>query len=205
MARRQKSEIIAGWIIAGRERRMSRTFGVRAVVAAARGLRRVPAPQLTLRALLLLTGAAALVIAAGGRLVLPGLVALVAVPALLDGVVSPDGQGPAVVVGAAASAWTIRYGVSSPPLDATLAVAGALVLHHSTAALCAAMPATSRVEPRVVLRWAGQVGAVLAVAGGVAAMARLLGHPSASVSLELVGIAAVVLAVAVPVLLFRHD
>jgi hypothetical protein len=184
---------------------MSRTFGARAVVAAARGLRQVPAPQLALRALLLLTGAAALMIAPGGRLVPPGLVALVAAPALFGGVVNPDGQGPAVVAGAAAAAWTIRYGVSSPPFDATLAVAGALVLHHSTAALCAAMPATSRVEPGVVLRWAGQVGTVLAVAGGVAAAARLVGRSSASVPLELAGIAAVVLAVAVPVLLFRRD
>jgi hypothetical protein len=175
----------------------------RSVLGQARRLREVPPVQLALRALLLLTGAAALLIAPGGRLVLPGVLALAAVPALLAAVVRPDGQGPAVVLGAAAGAWTIRYGVAAPPWDATLAVAGALAVHHATAALCAAMPPTSRTEPAVVLRWAAHVGAVLALGGAVAVAVRLLGRPAASAPLEIAGVAAVVLVVAVPVLLAR--
>jgi hypothetical protein len=170
-----------------------------------RGLRQVPVTQLALRVLLLLTGAAALAIAPGGRLVVPGLVALLGALALPAAVASPEGPGPAVVLGTAAAAWTIRYGVSTPPFDATLAVAGALILHHSTAALCAAMPLTSRIEPRVVLRWAGQLAVVLALAGAVAAGVRLLGRPAASVPLELLGVVAAVVVVAVPVLLSHRD
>jgi hypothetical protein len=169
-----------------------------------RQLRRVPASQFALRALLLLTGAAALLIAPGGQLVLPGLVTALAVPALVIAVVRPDGGGPAVVLGAAAAAWTIRYGLSAPPLDATLAVAAALVIHHSTAALCAAMPPTSRIEPLVLLRWAGRLSLWLAVAGVVAAAVELLDRPAASAPLEFAGIAAAVAAAAVPVLLARR-
>jgi hypothetical protein len=183
---------------------MSRRGLARLATRRLRRLREVPVTQLALRALLLLTGAAAVLIAPGGRLVLPGVVALIAVPALLSALVRPGGPGPAVVLGAAAGAWTIRYGLAAPPLDATLAVAGALAVHHATAALCAAMPVTARVEPAVVLRWAGQLAAVLALGGAVAAAVRLLGRSAASVPLELTGIAAVVLVAAVPVLLARR-
>jgi hypothetical protein len=168
-------------------------------------LLRMPPAQLAFRGLLLLTGATALLVAPGGRLIVPGLLALVGVPALLSAVVNPDGAGPAVVLGAAGAAWALRYGVSTPPLDATLALAGALAVHHSTAALCAAMPRTSRIDPAVVLRWAGQVAVVLAVAAAVAAAARLLGRPAASVPLEIAGVAAVVALAAVAVLLTHHD
>ncbi len=186
-----------------RPRRVAAGAGA-AVTGQVRLLRRLPAEQFAFRGLMLLTGAAALLIAPGGRLILPGLVALVAVPALLAGVLSPDGGAPAVVLGAAAGAWTIRYGVATAPFDATLAVAAALAVHHSTAALCAATAPTSRIEPSVVVRWAGQLAAGLAVAGGVAAMLRLLGRPAASVPLELAGVAATVLVVAVPVVLARR-
>jgi len=175
----------------------------RKAVREARRLREVPVAPLVCRGLVLLTGAAALVIAPGGRLVLPGLMVLVAVPALLGAVLNPGGLGPGVVLGAAAAAWTIRYGVAAPPFAATLALAAALVLHHATAALGAAIGLAGRVEPAVVLRWAGQVGVVLAVAGALAAAARWLGHPPASVPLELAGLVAVVLVAAVPVLLRR--
>ncbi len=181
-------------------RRTVRTAGERA-----RRLRLVSPGQLAFRALLLLTGAAALLVAPGGRLILPGLLALVAVPALLAGVLNPDGAGPAVVLGAAGAAWTLRYGVSTPPVDATLAVAGAVAVHHSTAALCAAMAPTSRIDPAVVLRWAAQVAVVLAVAVAAAGAVRLLGRPGASVPLETAGVAAVVGLVAVAVFLARRD
>jgi hypothetical protein len=184
----------------------SKPFRSARVVAAAakRATMRVPVAQLALRALLLLAGAAALLIAPGGRLVLPGVLVLAAVPALLSAAIRPDGPGPGVVLGAAAGAWTIRYGAATPPWDATLALTGALAVHHATAALCAAMPPTSRPEPAVLLRWAAQVATVLAVGGGVAGAVRLLGRPAASVPLEIAGVAAVVLVAAAPVLLARR-
>jgi hypothetical protein len=166
-------------------------------------LRTLPGEQIALRGLLLVSGAAALTLAPGGRLVLAAALVLIGTPALVGAVAEPDGPGPALVLGTAVAAWVIRYGVAAPPLEITLALAVALALHHATAALCAAMVPTSRVEPVVVRRWAGRVAAGLVPAAGAAVAIRWLGRPAASVPLEFAGIAAVVVLVAAPVALSR--
>src|SRR5439155_12305343 len=108
-------------------------------------VRAMPSVQLALRGLLAGTGALALLLAAGGRTVDPSLLVLLAVPALLAAVVRPAGAGPAVVLGAAATAWIVGYGVAAAPLGSTLVLAAVLYLHHLTAALLAAVPPTAAV------------------------------------------------------------
>jgi hypothetical protein len=135
--------------------------------------------------------------------VLPGLFALVAAPALVAAAIEPAGIGPTVVLGAAALAWVLRYGSDPAPAEATLLLALALYLFHTSAALAGAMPPTARIEPAVLLRWALHTVVALGLAGGLAAAVYALGRPSGSVSLELAGIVAVLVAAAVPAVLGR--
>jgi hypothetical protein len=171
--------------------------------AARADLRRMPIVQLVLRAVLLASGALALLVAPGGRLVVPGVLAIAAAAALVAGVIQPGGAGPTVVLGVAAFDWALRYGSDPAPAGATLLLAVTLYLHHTTAALAAAVPPTARIEQEVVLRWIGHTVGVLALAGGVALAVSAAGRPAASVPLELAGILAVVLLAAVPALLGR--
>jgi hypothetical protein len=150
------------------------------------------------------TGAAALLVAPGGRLVVPGLIALVGAVGLLVAAARPDSAGSAVVLGAAALAWTVRYGLTRPPVAATLVLAVALALHHQAAALAAALPPTANVEPALLLRFGLHTAVVLAVSAAVAVLALAVGRPGGSVPLELAGLLAVVLVVAVPVVLSRR-
>jgi hypothetical protein len=164
----------------------------RAARRVARQVAAVPPRQLALRGVVGGAGAIALLIAPGGQLVGAGLVALLGVPALLAAVVRPGGAGPAVVLGAAAGAWAMRYGVSSAPLGPAFGLAAVLYLHHAAAALGAAMPATATVDGEILLRWGAQAAAVLGLTGVAAGGLRVLGRPAASPVLELVGIAAAV-------------
>jgi hypothetical protein len=164
----------------------------RTVLRLARQLVGVPPPQLALRGVIGATGGLALRIAPAGQLVVAGLVALLGVPALLAAVIRPDGSGAAVVLGAAIGAWAARYGVSAAPLGSAFALAALLYLHHVTAALCAAMPATAAVDGAVLFHWGAYAAAVLGLTGVAAGALRLLGRPAPSPVLELVGIGAAV-------------
>lgn len=171
-------------------------------VAAARAVR--PA-QLGLRCLVGGTGGAALLLVPAGQLVGAGLLALLAVPALLAAVVRPDGGGPAVVLGLAVAAWMLRYGVAAAPLGPAAVLAGLLYLHHLTAALCAALPPAAALDRTVLARWGAHAALVLALTGAVAAGVGLLGRPGASAPLELLGIVAAVGLAGIPVLLAHRD
>lgn len=168
------------------------------------GVRRMPPTQLALRGVLVGSGGLALLVAPGGRLVVSGLLALLAVPALVVAAARPDGAGPAVVLGAAAAAWTTRYGVAAAPLGTTLALAAALYLHHLTAALLAGTPPAAAVDADVLARWGAHAALVLGVTGGIAALAGALGRPGPSVPLELAGIGVALALAAVLVLLARR-
>lgn len=156
-----------------------------------------------LRVTVALSGAVALLAAPGGRLV-PGLVAVVGGAGLLVSVVRPGSAGPAVVLGAAALAWTARYGLHQPPVGGTVLLAAALVLHHQSAALAAALPPTAGVQADVLLRFGLHAVTVLVLSGAVAILTLAVGRPGGSVPLELAGLLAVVLVTAVPVLLARR-
>ncbi|HVQ91454.1 MAG TPA: hypothetical protein VMU51_10505 [Mycobacteriales bacterium] len=152
------------------------------------GLAGLPAGQVALRGAVAGTGGLALLLAAAGQLLGAGLVALLGLPALLSAVLRPDGGGPAVVLGAAATAWAMRYGVAAPPLGATLALAALLYLHHLTAALGAAMPVDASIDPQLLLRWGAHAAGVLALTGLAATGLRLGGEPAASPVLEVAGL-----------------
>jgi hypothetical protein len=176
-----------------------------AVRAARAAVRAMPAVQLALRGVLAGSGGAALLLAPGGRLVLPGLLAVLAVPALVSGVIHAGRGGPAVVIGAAVAAWMSRYGVTAAPLGTTLVLAATLYIHHLSAALCAALPPTATVDRQILARWLAHAATVLLLTGLLAAVVRMLGRSAASVPLELVALAAAVALGAVPVLLARRS
>ena len=167
-------------------------------------VRAMPPAQRALRGVLAGTGGAALLIAPGGRLVIPGLLALLAAPAVVAAALRPDGGGPGVVLGGAVAAWTFRYGLTAAPLGTALALAVLLYLHHLTAALCAALPASAAVDRAVWLRWGAHAAVVLGLTGALAGGFRLLSEPAASGPLELLGIAAAVALAGIPVLLARR-
>jgi hypothetical protein len=162
-----------------------------------------PVP-LAVRAVVVGTGAVALLVAPGGQLLVAGVVALVGALGLAAAAARPDGPGPAIVLGAAAAAWTLRYGLGRPPVVPTLVLAVALALHHQSAALAAALPPGAEVDPAVPLRFALHAALVLAVSGPVAAVALGAGRPGGSVPLEIAGLLAVAVVIAVPIFLRRR-
>lgn len=165
-------------------------------------VRRWSALTVILRATLLVTGAVAVVVAPGGRLLgLPGLLALVGALGLLAAVTVPDGAGPAVVLGACGAAWAARHGTYLAPLPQTLLLAAALAVHHQAAALAAVLPPTARTDRAVLQRFGSHGMLVLALSAAVAVLALGVARPGGSVPLELAGLAAAVLAAAVPVVL----
>ncbi|HEY6748509.1 MAG TPA: hypothetical protein VI357_22675 [Mycobacteriales bacterium] len=145
-------------------------------------------------------GAVSVGLGAGG---LPLTGAVVAALGLLAALVRPGGLGPGVVIAGSAGAWLLRYGADQPPVAGTLLLALALALHHQAAALAAALPVRARVHRDVLVRFARHGGLVLALTAVVAAVALGIARPGGSVPLELLGLAAAVAAISVPVLLSR--
>jgi zinc transporter ZupT len=108
-----------------------------------------------------------------------------------------------VVLGGAAAGWVLRYGVDQAPAAGTLLLALALAVHHQAAGLAAALPVTARVARAVPVRFARHGTVVLVLSAAIAALTLGLSRPAGSSSLELLGVAAVVVVVSVPVLLSR--
>jgi hypothetical protein len=163
-------------------------------------LRHWSGTMLVLRGLLAVAGAGALAAGGGGIALIPVVIgALGLVAALVD----PGGLGPGVVIGGAACAWVLRYGVHDASIAGTVLVALALAVHHQAAAFAAALPPTAEVQREVVLRFARHGGLVLGLTALVGVLALGMTRPAGSVPLELLGLAAAVVAVTVPVLLSR--
>jgi hypothetical protein len=166
------------------------------------GLRAWSRTVLGVRAVMLVAGAAALLGAGwGGGFPLVGVI--LGVLGLAAAGIQPGGLGPAVVIGGTAAAWLVRYGGDPAPAAGTVLLALGLAVHHQAAGLAAALPPTARVDRAILVRFARHGGLVLAAAAVVGALALLLARPAGSSSLELLGVVAVVIAVAVPVLLSR--
>jgi hypothetical protein len=165
-------------------------------------LRRWSRTMVLLRALLVVSGAGALVAGGGGggiALLPVGIGAL----GLIAALVQPGGLGPGVVIGGAAGAWVLRYGVDDASIAGTVLVTLALAVHHQAAALAAALPSTAEVQREVVLRFARHGGRVLGLTAVIGVLALGMTRPAASMPLELLGLVAAVVAVTVPVLLSR--
>jgi hypothetical protein len=159
-------------------------------------------PVQVLRALLILAGVGALVLAAWGGGV-PLVAAVLGGFGLLSAAGNPGGMGPGIVLGGAALAWVLHYGADAPPLAGTAVLALLLALHHQAAALAAALPVRARVERALLVRFARHGALVLGLTAAVGVVVLGLARPGASVPLELLGVAAAVVAVTVPVVLSR--
>jgi hypothetical protein len=166
------------------------------------GLRAWSRTVLAVRAVLLVAGAGALV-AAGWGGGYPLVAVVVGALGLLAAGAQPDGFGPAVLIGAAATAWVLRYGGEAAPAAGTVLLALALAVHHQAAGLAAALPPTAPVGRSILVRFARHGALVLAAAAVIGALALLAARPAGSSSLELLAVVAVVVAVVVPVLLSR--
>lgn len=167
-------------------------------------LRRMSPAVLAVRGVVLLSGVVALLVAPGGELVVAGIVAATGVVGLVAGAVRPDGGGPAVVLACAVLAWLVRYGQNPPPAVPTLVLALAMAVHHQAAALAGALPPTATVDREVLLRFGLHAAVVLSLSAAIAVLALAVARPDGSVPLELAGLVAVGLIVAVPVMLSRR-
>jgi hypothetical protein len=162
----------------------------------------MPVPVLALRALVAVSGATALL--PGWEAGLPSVAVLAGGVALVLATLRPGSHASTAVLAAAVLAWTVRYGRDAPPPAGTVLVALAVAAHHQAAALAAALPPATVVDRAVLTRAGRHAALVLGLSAAVAALALGPGDLAASVPLELLGLAAAVLAVAVPVLLGRR-
>ncbi|HEV7657255.1 MAG TPA: hypothetical protein VGP36_21345 [Mycobacteriales bacterium] len=159
-------------------------------------------PVQIIRGLEVLAGAGALV-AGGWGGGIPLVVTILGAFGLLSAAANPAGLGPGVVIAGAGLGWVLHYGVDTAPVLGTVLLTLALAAHHQTAALAAALPNRARVHRDVLVRFGRHGGIVLILTAGVATLALALGKPGGSVPLELIGVVAVVAAIAVPVVLSR--
>jgi hypothetical protein len=167
-----------------------------------RGILRWSRTAQVLRVLLVLAGAAALVLGAWGG-GLPLIPAVLGGCGLIAAAISPGGQGPGVVLAGAGLAWVLRYGVDAPPVAGTAGLVLAVALHHQAATLAAALPVRASVERAVLIRFVRHAALVLGLTAVVGVLVLGLARPGGSVPLELLGLAAAVAAITVPVLLSR--
>jgi hypothetical protein len=112
-------------------------------------------------------------------------------------VTAPSFAGALVVLIAEVLGWTSAYGSDAfPPIGRTVAFAALLYLLHAATSLAASVPSEATVERAVLVRWAIAClpALVCTIAAGVAIA--LLGRSSGSPALDIVGLAAVAVALA---------
>lgn len=162
----------------------------------------MPAAQVALRVVLLVSGGASLVLAQG-RWALPGgLAVLLGAAALLGTVLAPESPGAGMVVGAAVVAWVLRWGVHQHvPAVPTVLLAVLLYLCHTTAALLAVLPPVATVDRAVLVRWYLRALAVSASAVLLGAVALATGRVAGGILVDLLGLVGVVVLAGIPVLL----
>jgi hypothetical protein len=169
-----------------------------------RTARAMPAAQVALRAVLVLTGVVAFALLPDRGGSLAGAAAWLVPVALPFAAVRPGSDAPAVVVGAAAVSWLVGYGGQLPPAAATMLLGTALYLHHLAAAFAAAAPPTAALDRRLLRRWSVPLLAGLAAAFAAAVAAYGSHQLPLSPVLEIAGVAAVLAASGLLVLLTRR-
>lgn len=157
--------------------------------------------MIVLRVLIGVSGVAALAIAGTGGVALVAI--LFGAFGLLSALWNPGGAGPGVLIAAALISWLIRYGVHPASITGTVLLVLAVAVHHQSAAFAAALPPTAKVNRAVIDRFVRHGCLVLGLTAVVAILALGVARPGGSVPLEILGLGAAVLAVAVPVLLSR--
>lgn len=143
---------------------------------------------------------AVVVLAAAATAVIPSPSSLTVMFVLIGTVIAaaaPSFAGALVVVIAEVLGWTSAYGSDAfPPVGRTVAFAVLLYLLHAATSLAASIPVEASVERAVLLRWSAgcvpALGCTVAAGFGVS----LLGRSSGSPALDIVGLAAVALALA---------
>lgn len=174
----------------------------------ARAIRSVAAWPILLRLLIFGTGLAAVAVAlpagmsAHSRLLTAGLLALL--PALGPGSWTVTAMELVAVVG-----WVVHPFTANAPLTWVLlaALAAALYVHHSAAALAATMPMDTALATVVPLAWLRRTAVAVAGTVVLAAVGYLLtGHlrVSTSVAVPVVGVVAAVLVLALLVRAVRR-
>jgi|SRR5690606_28961320 len=165
---------------------------------------RATAVPLLVRALVGLAAVAATVLAWPADLLLgpPGLLLLgiAALPAL-----APRTPLVSAVVLLAVAGWLVATAAYDEPVTLwrLVALASALYLLHSTAALAAHLPYDAIVAPAVPLRWLARTGAVLAATAAVGVFALALNDLLGGQAFEVATLVGLVVAVGVAAVLAR--
>jgi hypothetical protein len=123
--------------------------------------------QRALRGLLALTALAAFTLEPDRGLTLAGIAAWTIVLTVPLVVAMPGGDAPLGVLIAATVSWLAGWGGELPPVATTVLLGAVLYLHHVTAALAAAMPASATLDRSLLRRWsipllAGALGLLIA-------------------------------------------
>lgn len=109
----------------------------------------------------------------------------------------PSFAGALVVVIAEVLGWTSAYGTDAfPPVGRTVVFAALLYLLHAATSLAASVPLEATVQPAVLLRWSKGCIAPLGCTIAAGIVVSLLGRSSGSPTLDIVGLAAVAVALA---------
>lgn len=143
---------------------------------------------------------AVILLAAAATAVIPapsGLTITFAVVGTVIAAGAPAFAGALVVIIAEVLGWTSAYGTDAfPPVGRTVAFAAVLYLLHAATSLAASVPLEATVQPAVLLRWS--MGCIPALGCTIAAgiVVSLLGRSSGSTTLDIVGLAAVAVALA---------
>lgn len=152
---------------------------------------------------------AVLVLGAAATALVPHPGGLLVAGALVGGlcaVAAPTFAGAFVLLFADVAGWTAAYGTDADPAPArTIAFAVALYLAHAATALAASVPLGARVEPAVLVAWTRRCA--VPVAGAVLAglAVALIARASASLVLDVLGLAGVVAALTALVWISRGN
>jgi hypothetical protein len=139
-------------------------------------------------------------------IVLPGnpklLIVMVTACGVAIAATSPARAGADVAMGGAIAGWLASDGWhGSPSVLRAVSFAFALYVLHSSTALAAAVPLSSRLQPRVALRWARRCLLVLAISAVFAAFNYSLDELAGSGVLTVAGLLGAIAVTAVPLLL----
>jgi hypothetical protein len=148
----------------------------------------------------------AIVLAGIAVIVLPGhprpFIVIVTACGVAVAVTSPARAGAAVAIGGAIAGWLAAQGWhGSPSVLRTVSFALALYVLNSSTALAAAVPLSSRLHPRVALRWARRCLLVLAISAVFVTFNYSLDELAGSGVLIVAGLLGTIAVTAVPLLL----
>lgn len=160
--------------------------------------------QRALRALIALTAILAFALEPDRGGTLAGLLAWLTLIAAPFAAAIPATDAPLAVLLPAAISWVTGYGGQLPPVAPTVAMAAALYLHHTLAALAAATPSNAALDRSLLRRWTLPLATgALAITAAALLTYRTTQLPLSPV-LQLAGLAGALATAALLVTLVRH-